>query len=137
IDWAIPNGINSTDIKIRASLRHNGNRFSARDTVGGITIDSSGAPAAPVTNVETVVTGNDIELSWQNPTDPLFDHVVIYRSDDERFVGEIVHETADDTVEAWLDASASSDTTYFYRIRSVSTSGSIGRSYVPGELDRS
>lgn len=95
--------------------------ISTRDTSGNLssganlslrTVDS--IPPSDVSNVTTTSTHNSVSLSWNNPTDSDFSHVIIIRNGVE---------IATITGESYQDNNLNENTNYTYVIQSVDDAG--------------
>ncbi len=79
------------------------------------------APAAPSSITATAKANNAIGLGWTNPTDTDFASTTIYRSTTAGDLGTAVHTSVTGTSKD--DTGLTSDTTYYYTVRAVDSSG--------------
>ena len=75
----------------------------------------------PVINANTIVLGNKVELSWNNPNNPNLEEIVIVRKENEKPMsptdGTEIYRAVDET---FSDDTISTNAKYFYAIYAVS-----------------
>ncbi|MBA7631070.1 hypothetical protein ES703_38597 [subsurface metagenome] len=80
-------------------------------------------PAAPTGLTATAVGPSQIDLDWANNTEADLDHYSVYRSTTSGFTPGTGTFVADTTTSAYSDTGLSAETTYYYKVTAVDTSG--------------
>lgn len=83
-------------------------------------------PAAPsAVSASQVSTNGQLgaQLTWTNPTDADFNHVIIYRSTTAGQIGSKIATTSDATTTSYTDSGLTNGTAYYYTLHSVDTTG--------------
>lgn len=88
-------------------------------------------PANPTGLIATAGAGK-VTLNWTSPTNTDFDHLKIYRSTVLSTRGDLLHTTTSNPGTVYEDTSVTADTTYYYTLTAVDTTGneSTGTSQV-------
>lgn len=81
-------------------------------------------PNSPI-NIEIKQVENNVEISWKNPNDEDLARILIYKSQDQTKLGDIVAEipAAPDEMHKWIDQNIESYREYYYTLIAVDSAG--------------
>lgn len=103
----------------------NDKRYTSEDSPTALITPTDEVPPSPPTAVTVTMTetGNGLLVRWTSPMEDDFDHLLIYRSDVFGDRGSQVARILKASPEEYLDETVEPNTTYYYTVVAVDTSG--------------